>query len=159
MIPSLSPLQRMLKHWWEADNSWNDSSFSSMNPASPELSPAIRGILGAGGKKREVRSSYVKMSLPWSWSQISEKYIYIYLYINKKRKILHPRYCARLGMWQSSFHEVNGRFTFWTARWRTNFQKLLAQIWRNGRGIPYLQCRYNMIKADILQSMSRCTVH
>lgn len=62
IIPSLSPLQRMLKRCCEEfDSSWNESSLSSMKLVSPDTRPGILGTLGAGGKKREVRSSYVNM--------------------------------------------------------------------------------------------------
>lgn len=71
MNPSLSPLQRILKRWCEEfDSSWNESSLSSMKPVSPDTSPGIRGTLGGGGKKREVRSSYIEW-LPFSsWNQL-----------------------------------------------------------------------------------------
>lgn len=62
IFPSLSALHRMLNRWWEEfDSSWNESSLSSMNPLSPDTNPGIRGTLGAGGKKREVLSSYFEV--------------------------------------------------------------------------------------------------
>lgn len=66
MLPSLSPLHKMLKRCCEEfENSRNESSLSSMKLASPDTTPGIRGTVGAGGKKQEVRSSYVdKLPLP-----------------------------------------------------------------------------------------------
>lgn len=62
MLPSLSPLHKTLNRWYEEfESSRNESSLSSMKPVSPGASPGIRGTLGAGGKKREVRSSYVEV--------------------------------------------------------------------------------------------------
>lgn len=58
IVPPSSPLHKMLNCWPEESNSsLNESSLSSMKPLSPGTSPGIRGILGAGGKKRAVRSS------------------------------------------------------------------------------------------------------
>lgn len=68
MIPSLSPLHRMLNRWCEeVFSSRNESSPSSINPVSPDTSPGILGFLGGGGKKREVRSSYVIFLAELSW--------------------------------------------------------------------------------------------
>ena len=73
MNPSLSPLQRILKRCCEEfDSSRYESSPSSMKPISPDTNPDIRGTLGGGGKKREVRSSYNEW-LPYSsWHQINQ---------------------------------------------------------------------------------------
>lgn len=61
MFPSLSPLHKMSNCWCEESNSSrNESSLSSMKPLlSPGTSPGVWGTLGAGGKNRAVRSSYV----------------------------------------------------------------------------------------------------
>jgi len=68
ILPSLSPLHRILKRWYEEfDSSLYESSLSSMKPVSPDTTPGIRGTLGAGGKKREVRSSYDEEFLESSW--------------------------------------------------------------------------------------------
>lgn len=74
MTPSLSPLHRMLKRCCEEfDSSRNESSLSSMKPVSPDTSPGIRGTLGGGGKKREVRSSYVDILPCSSYNQYLKK--------------------------------------------------------------------------------------
>jgi hypothetical protein len=66
IFPSLSPLHKTLNRWWEEfDSSSNESSPSSMKPLSPDTNPGIRGTFGAGGKKREVLSSYFEV---WQWS-------------------------------------------------------------------------------------------
>lgn len=58
ILPSMSPLHKMLYLWCEEfDSSWKESSISSMKPLSPGTSPGILGTLGGGGKNREVRSS------------------------------------------------------------------------------------------------------
>lgn len=76
MFPSLSALHKMLNCWCEESNSSrNELSFSSINPLSPGTRPGIRGTLGAGGKKRTVRSSYVNALWLSSYIPTKEGYM------------------------------------------------------------------------------------